>query len=250
MSEKNVKPKTKESEIEIFTNYINNPSIDVRNEIVGKYMYLAEIITRKFLNRGIEYDDIFQIAGIALIKAVERFDISIGFKFSTFATPTIIGEIKRFFRDKGSTIRVPRRIYETFQKVSKAKEELTQQLNRSPRVQEIAKYINMTEEEVVETLEAENVYNIQSFDKNLYDNDNDMYETVGKNDNTFDKIDNVEFLKKALDKFNNAEKQFVKYRYFDKQTQKQIASKLGVSQMYVSRLEKKILEKFRTILKK
>ena len=96
----------------LFTRYVKNPTAFNRNEIVNKYIYLAEIISRKFLNRGLDYEDIFQVACIALIKAVERFDPEKGVKFVSFATPTIIGEIKRYFRDKGSTIRIPRRIYE------------------------------------------------------------------------------------------------------------------------------------------
>jgi len=238
-------------EKELFASYRNSRSINIRNAIVNKYLYLAEIISRKFINRGIEYEDIYQVASIALIKAVERFNPDKGVKFVSFATPTIIGEIKRYFRDKGSVIRIPRRIYEVYQKVNYAKEHLAQQLQRSPRVDEIAEYLNISEETVLEIIESWNAYNLQSFDQNVHsDDDTELYETIGEDDSAFEKIENKDFLEKSLKRFNDTEKEFIKLRYFNNKTQKQIADRLGVSQMYVSRLERKVLEKFRTIIGK
>ncbi len=236
---------------DLFIKYQDNPSTENRNEIVSKYLYLAEIISKKFLNRGIDYEDIYQVASIAVIKAVERFSLDKGVKFVSFATPTIIGEIKRFFRDKASVIRIPRRIYEVYQKVNYARETLSHQLQRVPRVDEIASYINMSEESVLEIIESWNIYNVQSFDQNVYaDDDLELHETIGAEDNTFERIENRDFLEKSMDKFNEAEKEFIRMRYFKNKTQKDIAGKLGVSQMYVSRLERKVMEKFRTILGK
>jgi len=236
---------------DLFIEYKKTQSVEVRNEIVKKYLYLAEIISKKFVNRGVDYEDIYQVASIALIKAVERFDIEKGVKFTSFATPTIIGEIKRFFRDKASVIRIPRRIYEVYQKVGHARETLTQELSRPPRIDEIAKYLNINEETVIEIIESNNAYNMQSFDQNVYtDDDLELHETIGEEDTTFEKIENRDFLLKSLDKFNDAEKTFIEMRYFNNKTQKEIAEKLGVSQMYVSRLEKKVLERFRRMLVK
>ena len=233
----------------LFEKYIETRSVEIRNEIVSRHLYLADIITKKFLNRGIDYEDIYQVASIALIKAVERFEPQKGVKFISFATPTIIGEIKRFFRDKASVIRIPRRIYELYHKVNNARENLTQELKRPPRVDEIAEYLDITEEKVLEIIESNNVYNIQSFDKSTYtDDDVELYETVGQEDKTFEKIENRDFLKNSIDKFNEAEKEFIQMRYFGNMTQKDIAKKFGVSQMYISRLEKKVLERFRRIL--
>jgi RNA polymerase sigma-B factor len=234
----------------LFELYAKGHNVAYRNEIVNKYLYLVEIISKKFLNRGIEYEDIYQVACIALIKAVERFDPQKGTKFVSFATPTIVGEIKRFFRDKGSTIRIPRRIYEVYQKVGYAKEELTQKLKRTPRVDEIAAYLNISEEMVLEIIESANAYNIQSFDQTIYDEDIELHETIGADDNTFERIENRDFLEKSLNKFNEVEKNFIKLRFFNNKTQKEIAEKLGVSQMYVSRLEKKVVNKFRTLMGK
>ncbi|AUS98152.1 B/F/G family RNA polymerase sigma-70 factor [Clostridium thermosuccinogenes] len=237
------------SEEALFLKYRDNPTVENRNEIVNKYLYLADIITRKFLNRGMDYEDIYQVACIALIKSVERFSLEKGVKFVSFATPTIIGEIKRFFRDKAALIRIPRRIYEIYQKVNHARETLSYELQRVPRVDEIAEYLNISEETVLETIESWNAYSIQSFDQTVYsDDDIELHETIGAEDSTFEKIENRDFLRQSLNKFNQAEREFIKMRYFGNQTQKQIADKLGVSQMYVSRLEKKVLERFRKIL--
>ncbi len=241
--------KTNDDSYDLFVEFKNTKSVEVRNEIVKKYLYLAEIIAKKFVNRGVDYEDIYQVASIALIKAVERFDVDKGVKFTSFATPTVIGEIKRFFRDKASVIRIPRRIYEVYQKVTHAREILTQELSRPPRIDEIAKYLNISEETVMEIIESNNAYNMQSFDQNVYnDDDLELHETIGEEDTTFEKIENRDFLIKSLDKFNDAEKSFIEMRYFNNKTQKEIAEKLGVSQMYVSRLEKKVLEKFRRLL--
>lgn len=180
--------KTNDDSYDLFVEFKNTKSVEVRNEIVKKYLYLAEIIAKKFVNRGVDYEDIYQVASIALIKAVERFDVDKGVKFTSFATPTVIGEIKRFFRDKASVIRIPRRIYEVYQKVTHAREILTQELSRPPRIDEIAKYLNISEETVMEIIESNNAYNMQSFDQNVYnDDDLELHETIGEEDTTFEK---------------------------------------------------------------
>jgi len=236
---------------ELFKRYAETRDVAIRNEIVNRYTYLAEILSRKFMNRGVEYEDIYQVACIALIKAVERFAPEKGFKFVSFATPTIVGEIKRYFRDKSSPIRIPRRIYEVYQKVNMAKDVLTQELNRTPKVDEIAAYLKIKPETVLEIIESWNAYNIQSFDQNAFDDDDlELHETIGDNDATFEQIENRDFIEKSLVNFNDVEKKFIKLRYFGKKTQKEIADRMGVSQMYVSRLERKVLERFRNLLYK
>jgi RNA polymerase sigma-B factor len=246
-----VQERSEESEKELFERYAYQRDAVLRNEIVSRYLYLADIISKKFINRGVEMDDIYQVACVALINAVERFNVSEDVKFVSFATPTVIGEIKRYFRDKASVIRIPRRIYEVYQKVNQAREYLMQQLKRAPRVDEISAYLNVKEETILEIIESWNVYNIQSFDQTLFDEDDlELHETVGDEDETFERINNRDFLEKTMDHFNEAEKQFIRMRFFENKTQKDIAGYFGVSQMYISRLEKKTLEKFRKILKK
>lgn len=236
---------------ELFDAYRRTRDIKIRNEIISRYMYLADIITKKFANRGVETDDIYQVACVALINAVERFDPDADVKFVSFATPTIVGEIKRYFRDKVSVIRIPRRIYEVYQKVNQAREYLMQKLKRAPRVDEIAGYLNMKEETVLEIIESWNVYNIQSFDQTVFEEDDlELHETVGQDDESFERINNRDFLEKAMENFNPAERLFIKMRFFENRTQKDIAKHFNVSQMYISRLEKRTLEKFRYILNK
>lgn len=232
----------------LFDRYARERDVESRNEIIKKYMYLAEIISRKFLNRGVDFDDIYQVACVALIKAVERFDPAKGFKFASFATPTIIGEIKRYFRDKSSAIRMPRRIYEAYRKVNVAKDQLMQELGRAPRADEIAEYLNLGTETVLEIIESWSASNLKSFDRNAYEEDDlELYETIGGMDSTYERIENRDFLERSLDKFNTAEREFINLRYFKSKTQKEIADRMGVSQMYVSRLERKILERFRSM---
>jgi RNA polymerase sigma-B factor len=240
-----------ESDIELLEKYKKERDPAIRNEIVSRYLYLAEILSKKFTNRGVDYDDIYQVACVALINAAERFDTKAEVKFVSFATPTIIGEIKRYFRDKASVIRIPRRIYEVYQKVNQAREYLTQLNGRSPRVDEIASYLNLSEESVLEIIESWNVYKIQSFDQTIYEEDDlEFYETVGEDDETFERINNRDFLEKSLKHFDETEKKFIQLRFFENRTQKQIAAQFNVSQMYISRMEKKTLEKFRKMLRR
>lgn len=235
----------------LFMQYREKKDVNIRNEIVSRYIYLAEIIAKKFVNRGVDYDDLYQVACVALINAVERFNVDADVKFVSFATPTIIGEIKRYFRDKASVIRVPRRLYEIYQKVNQARELLMQKNGRAPRVDEIAEYLNISEETILETIESWNVYNIQSFDQTIYDDDDlEFHEAIGEDDVSFEKINNRDFLEKSMQQFSDAERKFIHLRYFENKTQKEIAASFNVSQMYISRLEKKTLEKFRRILKK
>lgn len=240
-----------EPDAELFRRFRDEKDESIRNEIVSRYMYLAEILAKKFINRGVDYDDIYQVACIALINAVERFDVNADVKFVSFATPTIVGEIKRYFRDKASVIRIPRRIYEVYQKVNHARDYLTQQNRRAPKVDEIADYLNLPEETILEIIESWNVYKIQSFDQTLFEEDAlELHETVGEDDETFERINNRDFLEKAIKNFDGIEKTFLRLRYFENNTQKEIAAHFNVSQMYISRLEKKTLEKFRKILRK
>jgi len=233
----------------MFRNYKNNPTKDLRDTLIEKHLYIAEILAKKYANRGIDYDDIYQVASIGLIYAIDRYDIDKGFEFSSFATPTIIGEIKKYFRDKGWTIRVPRRIQELSKKINNAKVHLSQELQRVPTVEDIANYLNTTEEEVLEAMEASKVYTPQSldvtFDSHNDDKEVNLAELIGEEDFYFSRIENNDFLVKTMEKLNEMEKEILIERYFNKKTQVTIANKLEISQMTVSRIEKRILEKLR-----
>lgn len=222
---------------------------EIRDKLIEHHLYIAEILSKKYSNRGIDYDDIFQVASIGLIYAIDRFDVDKGFEFSSFATPTIIGEIKKHFRDKGWTIRVPRRIQELSKRINNAKVHLSQTLQRSPTIADIAEYLDCTEEEVLETMEASKVYTPQSlditFDSNGDDKDINLADLIGEEDYYFSKIENSDFILKTMETLNKVEKEILIDRYFNKKTQVSIAEKLNISQMTVSRIEKRVIEKLR-----
>lgn len=242
------------TEKELFKKYKETKDMEIRNELINRYLYIGEILSKKYVNRGIEYEDIYQVASLGLIYAIERYDIDKGFEFSSFATPTIIGEIKKHFRDKGWSIRVPRRIQELSKKINITKNTLQQTLQRTPRIKDIAEYLGCTEEEIMEAMEASQVYTPRSLDL-TYDNDGEdkdikMGDLIGELDKNFDTIENRDFIKRAMEKLNEVEKKVLADRFFDTKTQIQVATELGVSQMTISRMEKKVIEKMKKELDK
>lgn len=239
---------------ELFKEFKKTKNPKIREYLIEKHLYIAEILSKKYTNKGIDYDDIYQVASIGLIYAVDRFDVDKGFEFSSFATPTIIGEIKKHFRDKGWTIRVPRRIQELSKKINNAKTILSQELQRTPTVEDIADYLNCTEEEVLEAMEASQVYTPQSldltYDSGSDDKDINLADLIGEEDAYFDKVENTDFLLKGMENLNEVERKILVDRYFNKRTQVAIAEDLNISQMTVSRVEKRIIEKFRKEMEK
>ena len=138
------------TDMDLFLDYRNDPTIEKRNELVEKHLYMVDILIKKYLGKGVEYDDLYQVASLALVSAVERFDPEKGFEFSTFATPTILGEIKKYFRDKQWSLKVPRRLKEIAAKVQETKEDLAGKLLRQPTVKEIAEATGIEEEQIIE----------------------------------------------------------------------------------------------------
>jgi len=234
---------------EKFTEYKKNPTIELRNEIVEDHLYMVDILIRKYLNKGVEYDDLYQVGALALVQAVERFDPDRGFEFSSFATPTILGEIKKYFRDKGWSIRVPRRIQELSKRVNTVKNELQQETHKTPRISDIAEKLGITQEEVLETMDAAGAYAPISLDVK-YDNEGEdkdvaLHELIGKDDKSFAEIEDGDFLRNVMESLSEVEKKIIMDRYFDNKTQMTVAKELDISQMTVSRMEKKILTKLK-----
>ncbi|WP_130805456.1 SigB/SigF/SigG family RNA polymerase sigma factor [Senegalia massiliensis] len=238
----------------LFKIYAETNDKEVRDDLINRHLYIAEILSKKYANRGIDFDDIYQVACLGLIYAIDRYDLEKGYEFSSFATPTIIGEIKKYFRDKGWSIRVPRRIQELSKKINNAKLLLSQQLQKTPTVGDIAEYLNATEEEVLEAMEASKVYTPHSLDASLdsdrEDKDVSLAALIGEEDHHLLKIENRDFLLDTIEKLNDIEKKIIKDRYFNRKTQIAIAEEIGMSQMTISRLEKKIIQKFRKELNK
>lgn len=239
------------NEEEMLREYCKTRDIKLRNELVKHYLYIAEIIAKKFVNRGVEYDDLFQVASLSLIKALERYDITKGYKFSSFATPTIIGEIKNYFRDKSRIIRLPRRENEMIRKIESAKSHLYNQLGRSPKPEEIADYLNISTEEVLELMESSYSTNIASLDQYIdKDEETNLMDVVGKDEKNYSLIEDKDFIDRMIQGLSETEKKVIHERFYNERSQRDIAEELGVSQMFISRMERKLLERFRAYYKR
>jgi RNA polymerase sigma-B factor len=219
----------------------------IRGELVELHLPLVEYLARRFRNRGEWLDDLTQVATIGLIKSIDRFDLSRGVEFSTYATPTIVGEIKRHFRDKGWAVRVPRRLQELKLALTKAISDLAQRLGRAPTVAELAGHLQMSEEEVLEGLESANAYSTVSLDApDSGDEDAPaVAESLGMLDEALEGVEYRESLKPLLERLPPREKKILMLRFFGNMTQSQIATELGISQMHVSRLLARTLAQLR-----
>ncbi|HEX5089077.1 MAG TPA: RNA polymerase sigma factor SigF [Nocardioides sp.] len=221
-----------------------------REGLVHLHLPLVEHCARRFRNRGEPFEDLVQVGTIGLLKSIDRFDLDRGVEFSTYATPTIIGEIKRYFRDKGWAIRVPRRLQELRMQIGSASAELTQSLGRSPTPRELAERIGCSVDDILEGIESSNAYSTLSLDAG--DNDEDgaspMLDAIGVDDDNLEHVEIRESIKPVLDRLDAREKRILLLRFFKNMTQSQIAEEIGVSQMHVSRLLSRTLEHLRSSL--
>jgi RNA polymerase sigma-B factor len=222
----------------------------VRDALVEMHLPLVEHLARRFRNRGEPLDDLVQVATIGLIKSVDRFDPERGVEFSTYATPTIVGEIKRHFRDKGWAVRVPRRLQELRLALTTATSELSQRNGRSPTVHELAEHLRLSEEEVLEGLESANAYSTLSLDVPEAGDDEApaVADSLGAEDEALEGVEYRESLKPLLERLPPREKKILLLRFFGNMTQSQIAEEVGISQMHVSRLLARTLAQLRESL--
>ena len=239
-----------EKMMELFKRYKETGDVALRNQIVEHYLYIADIIAKKFTGRGVEYDDLVQIARLALIRGVDRFDPDMGLQFTTFITPTITGEIKNYFRDKSRAVKVPRRLGELSMSVKKFSADYEAENGQKPSVRVIAQVLKVTEEEVVKALE---VGGTVSLDAAVYGEDGEgemsLHATLADEKDAYEEFETKEAIFAALKDCTEKERMIIKYRYKDGLSQSETAKKLGVSQMFVSRLERKILAKLKVLLK-
>jgi len=221
-----------------------------REGLVHLHLALVQHCARRFRNRGEPYEDLVQVGIIGLLKSIDRFDAARGVEFSTYATPTIIGEIKRHFRDKGWAIRVPRRLQELRMQIGAATADLTQSLGRSPTPRELAERVGCTVEEIVEGLESNNAYATLSLDAgdDHEDSATRLLDGLGSHDANLEHVEIRESIKPLLDALDAREKRILLLRFFKNMTQSQIADEIGVSQMHVSRLLTKTLAQLRQSL--
>lgn len=233
---------------ERFSAYRRSRDRRLRDELVEEHAPLAHFLARRFANRGEPIDDLLQVALVGLLKAVERFDPARGLQFSTFATPTVLGELKRHFRDRGWAVRVPRRVQELHLQLGRIVATLGQERGRSPTPAEVAECAGVSEEEVLEAMEAGSLYRLVSLDGPATRDEDEASELVaclGDDDPGFEQIERRAELDDLLGVLPDRERRIVELRFFDGMTQSEIAERVGVSQMHVSRLLARSLEMLR-----
>ena len=233
---------------ELFRRYRETGDIALRNEIVENYLYIASVIAKKFVGRGVEYDDLYQVAALALLKGVDRFDETKGLQFSTFITPTIAGEIKNYFRDRSRLVHLPRRVSELRVNLKKVADEFMTETGLRPTAKELAERLGVSEEEVVRAAEAGGVV---SLDKPVDDEDAmSFYEVIPTEEDNLERIENRDVLESAFSVLTKEERDLIEYRFVQEFSQTETAKRMNVSQMYVSRMERKVLNKLKERLKK
>jgi RNA polymerase sigma-B factor len=225
----------------------------LRNDLVVAHLNLVRFLALKFANRGEPLDDLVQVGTVGLLKAIDRFELSRGVEFTTYATPTIVGEIKRYFRDKGWAVKVPRRLQELNLAVNRASEKMAVELGRSPTVAELASRLDATDEEILEAQELGQAYNLLSLDSEVSGEGDKksqtLADTVGITDSGLEMLEDRANLERAFHVLTGRERVIIYLRFYESVSQTEIAKRLNVSQMHVSRLQAKALEKLRAFLK-
>jgi len=232
-----------------FVDFATNRDPGLRDQLIEAHLGLAEYLARRFANRGEPLDDLVQVASLGLVKAVERFDPGRGLEFTTFATPTIVGELKRHFRDKGWAVRVPRRVQELHLRVTGVVDELQLELGRSPTVAEIAVRAGTSEDEVIEAVDAGSAYRSTSLDASRGDDEESpgLLGQLGELDPELARAESRTGLNPLLRQLPDREQLMLYLRFYEGKTQSEIAQRLGISQMHVSRLLARSLERLREL---
>ncbi|MBX3171233.1 MAG: SigB/SigF/SigG family RNA polymerase sigma factor [Candidatus Eremiobacteraeota bacterium] len=237
---------------QLLATYATERDPKIKDELVAQHLNLVRYLAGKFSNRGENLEDLVQVGCLGLIKAIERFDPERGTEFTTYATPTIVGEIKRHFRDKGWAIKVPRRLQEFNASVAKTTEELTSQLGRVPTPDEIAKKLEVNPEDVLEAQELGQSYNLLSIDSELDADDSrktsSLLDYLGRDDFQLEQVEDRLALHRAFSSLPSRERLLMYLRFFENRSQSEVAKVLNISQMHVSRLQARSLETMRQAL--
>ena len=237
-----------ESDKALLRRYHEEGDLSAREQLIEQYMSLVRSLARRYAYRGEQLDDLVQIGAIGLIKAIDRFDLERGVELTTYATPNIIGEIKRHFRDRGWSVRVPRGLQELNIQLSRLLEELTVQFGRSPTIPELAKAAGVTDEEVLEALESGRAYSSLSLSAGTNQDEEgalDPLESIGTEEVRYELSEDMAVLAPGFRVLDDRERRILHLRFFEGLTQSQIAQQVGISQMHVSRLIRRSLEKIR-----
>jgi RNA polymerase sigma-B factor len=242
----------KDALLRVFHEFAATRDPKLRDQLIEAHLGLAEYLARRFANRGEPLDDLVQVASLGLVKAVERFDPGRGLEFTTFATPTIVGELKRHFRDKGWAVRVPRRVQELHLRVTHVVDDLSNELGRSPTIAEIAVRAGTTEDEVIEALDAGSAYRSTSLDAGRGDDDESpgLIGQLGGLDPEIARAERRAALGPMMAVLPEREQVMLYLRFYDGMTQSEIAKRLGISQMHVSRLLSRSLQRLREVAEK
>lgn len=233
-------------EIELFRQFRRTRSRRARNDLVERHMGLAAHVARRFARRGPSDDDLRQVAFLALVKAVDRFDPERDVAFSTFAGRTIEGEIKRHFRDHTWTVRVPRSTKETHLRLRSATDELTQRLGRSPTVAELAEFVGIDVDQVLEAIAAGSAYSTTSLDAPTGE-DGVGERQLGAEDKGFGHVADATLVANLMTELPEREREIVRLRFFEELSQSEIATRVGISQMHVSRLLRRSFDEMRRL---
>ena len=233
------------NERELFSEYRRTRDVALRNEIVERYLYIAAVLAKKFVGRGVDYDDLYQVASLALIKGVERFDETLGLQFSTYITPTITGESKNYFRDHSRLVHLPRKVSELRGGIRNATEAFFSEHGRKPPAKELAALLHGSEEEILRCAEAGGVISLDKPADGGESGSMSFHEVLPAQDDFFEEFENRDAVKSAVAELGEAERKIVEYRFGQELSQVETAKRMGVSQMHVSRLERKILQKLR-----
>lgn len=220
----------------------------LRDQLVEGYLPLARAVARKFAGRGVEVEDLEQVAAIALMKAIERFEPDRGFRFVTYAVPTITGEVRNHLRDRGGMMRMPRDLRQRLYQLSKVQEAFEHEHLRAPTAAELAQRMGITPEEVLTILSMRTQNDYVSLDTPVgEDGDTRLEDMLGGSDSGYEQLERRDWMNWILSKVNETEKEMLLLRYRDGLGQRETAKRLGVSQMQVSRLERRVLSRLRTI---
>jgi RNA polymerase sigma-B factor len=233
----------------LLRDYAQHRDPGVRDRLVQLNADLVHFIARRFANRGEPLEDIEQVGFLGLIQAIERFDPSLENEFSTFATPTIMGEIRRYFRDKSWAVRVPRRLQENFLRVVRAQDELSRSLGHAPSIAEIASHLGLEQDEVLAALEVSPAQHTVSLESTApggtVEDGSELGERIGREDENLERVEMKALLEQAMAHLTPRERQIMALRFFDQLPQTEVAKRLGISQMHVSRLQRAALEHMR-----
>jgi RNA polymerase sigma-B factor len=244
--------RSKEEIYELILEFQETGSEAAQTILVEHYSNLVGSIARKYSKGRNLHEDIMQVGIIGLLTTIRRFDFNAGTPFESYLIPMVIGEMKRFLRDKTWDVHVPRRIKDMWPKVNTAVEELTTHYQRSPKIHEIAEHIGISEEEVLETMELGKGYQTASVDKSIETGSEGSVITaldiIGSEDKGYQKVDQRMLVESALHVLDEREKQIIQWTFIENKSQREVGESLGISQMHVSRTQKKAIEKLRKVL--